>query len=87
MVRSVSIATKKPIMSEPASPAKIFAGGKLSTRNPSNVPMNINASPPMKTWPLMIVKATERLNEQASKIIANIVSVSILIAPVNVLLF
>ena len=53
MVRRVSSAKKKPTTSEPASPIKILAGGKLNTKNPDNVPMKTSARPPTKTWPLI----------------------------------
>ena len=35
-------ASKNPISNDPASPMKIFAGGQLCLRNPSNPPSSVN---------------------------------------------
>ena len=44
---------KKPTTSDPASPIKILAGGKLKVKKPISVPTITMASEPTNTCPLM----------------------------------
>ena len=59
-MRKLSSATKNPTMSEPASPIKILAGGKLNNKNPNSVPTKTRARPPTRIWPLSAA-ATKRM--------------------------
>ncbi len=57
------MAMKKPMTSDPASPMKILAGGKLKVKNPISVPTSTIAREPTNTWPL-ITAGISRIDAQ-----------------------